>query len=109
MADYPTKAEFKTIEDWSDFKNFGELMDFVQDIWWNSEWGWTQRGKRVIKYSVSTGGWSGNESIIRAMRDNYMFWSMCWVSSRRGGHYKFEIRPIKQSPAGTPAQQKDTK
>ena len=42
-------------------------------------------------FRISTGGWSGNESIIRAMERNGMMWHLNWVQSRRGGHYIFEI------------------
>jgi len=38
---------------------------------------------------VSTGGWSGNEELIGAMRMNFILWSQWWWSSRRGGHYVF--------------------
>lgn len=46
-------------------------------------------GKKWIK--VATHGWSGNEDLIRAMEDNYMFWALCWLESSRGGGYKFLI------------------
>lgn len=44
----------------------------------------------IIRYTFSTGGWSGNEDLIRAMEQNWMIWSLTWVQSRRGGHYIFE-------------------
>ena len=37
-----------------------------------------------------TGGWSNNECVISAMQENYLMWGMCWYSSTRGGHYRFE-------------------
>jgi len=40
-------------------------------------------------WELHTGGWSGNEEIIRAMQDNRVWWGMFWESSRRGGHYEF--------------------
>ena len=43
-------------------------------------------------WHVSTGGWSGHEDVISALRDNLMFWMLSWVSSTRGGHYVFETR-----------------
>lgn len=42
-------------------------------------------------WRVSTGGWSGHEAIIGALRENRLFWVLAWYSERRGGHYLFEI------------------
>ncbi len=41
---------------------------------------------------VATGGWSGCESVIQAMKENIMFWLMCWYMSKRGGYYEFKTR-----------------
>ena len=95
MADYPTEKELKIIENWDFRAGWKKLFEFIEGIWWAADWGWTQRGKRVIKYDISTGGWSGNADIIWSMKTNFMFWSMCWISHRRGGHFRFEVRPIK--------------
>lgn len=105
MADeYPTEDELCEIVTWPivGAKDCAELLDYVQDIWWAADWGWREaieeedvgeaRKESYMVYSISTGGWSGNEDIIGAMRQNTMFWVLCWQSSRRGGHYEFRIR-----------------
>ena len=46
-----------------------------------------------ITIELHTGGWSGNEDLIRALQKSY-FWSF-WRISKVGGHYYFKI-PLKQ-------------
>jgi hypothetical protein len=93
MNDYPTKEELERIRKWP-LNEYESLMEFVHSIWWMPDWGWRQKGKT---YHISTGGWSGNEDIICAMQDNdNFFWTMCWESSRRGGHYVFKVPRMKE-------------
>jgi len=100
---YPTDDALNLIENWhfSDAKGF---FDFVKSIWWSSDWGWSvviggkdwftdiELKPETVRFHISTGGWSGNESIIKAMEKNEMMWFMNWVQSRRGGHYIFELK-----------------
>ena len=86
---YPTPAELRRIRAWQFEDGFDVLLAFVRSLWWAPEWGWTQTQRR---YYISTGGWSGNEDLIAALRANRsLFWTLCWISSRRGGHYQFEV------------------
>lgn len=91
--DYPTDVELKTVETW-EFKEPGSFTSFMQYVrsighyWPNGILGWTQAGRT---YSIATGGWSGNEDIIEAMQRNDTFWTVCWLQSRRGGHFMFEL------------------
>ena len=92
-GEYPTDAALDRIEHWDCieepdgglFKRRG-LMAFVQSIWWAAPWGWHQEGD---DYYISTGGWSGNESIIAALKGNFIFWSLHHRSTRAGGHFMF--------------------
>ncbi len=93
---YPTEETLLKIKEW-DYHDFPGLMAFVESIWWQTDWGWHRKGK---KYRISTGGWSGNESLVGAMEANWLFWTMCWQSSRRGGHYEFEIKKRKAERGG---------
>ena len=88
---YPESSELKRIREWP-YQDAAGLMDFIRSIWWTADWGWKQTG---MVFDISTGGWSGNESIIEALQENAMFWILCWWESRRGGHYRFEIPEIK--------------
>ena len=88
--DPPTEETLKTIREWNMLaKGYKPLMDLVGEQWWMPEWGWDPSEDGF--YSISTGGWSGNEVLIEALHNNYLFWSLCWVSSHRGGHYEFEL------------------
>lgn len=84
---YPDDEELAKIRDWPVI-DADAMMAFIKERWEYAEWGWIQRGR---VYMLHTGGWSGNESIIYAMFDNLLFHSMCWQSSRRGGHYVFKL------------------
>lgn len=91
-SEYPTRKELKTIRKWpiTTRKDTVDLLAYIKDIW--ERWGFfTKRGST---YWLSTGGWSGNEEIIEAMKENAMFWMLCWYSSKRGGHYVFKIPRI---------------
>jgi len=86
---YPTEKELQAIREWS-WRDFAGLMEYLRERWAYAECGyWYQDGNT---YRLSTAGWSGNEDMIRALQENRIFWSLCWLSSRRGGHYEFEIR-----------------
>lgn len=90
--EYPEEHELRNIKRW-DYKDFYGLMEYVEELWKYADVGYWNRD--CGSYRISTGGWSGNESIIGALQENRMFWGMCWISSKRGGHYVFEIRKIK--------------
>jgi hypothetical protein len=104
---YPTDAALELIEKWY-WDDCTGLLEFIKSIWHMRSWGWTEvnaneldkddddydeRGGKLL--FVSTAGWSGNESIIRAFKENHMAWMLCWVQSRRGGHFIFEPHQFK--------------
>jgi hypothetical protein len=90
MNRYPTEDELKKIEVWPN--DYPILMEFIHYRWEYANCGyWRKTGK---KYWLSTGGRPGNEDIIQAMEKNFMFWNLCWVQSRRGGHYIFEVKKV---------------
>jgi hypothetical protein len=94
--EYPADEDLEKVETWNG--NWRECFAFIRSIWWMPEWGWHEStekdeftDKLVTRYSISTGGWSGNESIIEAMEANrWMRWYF-WQQSRRGGHYIYEV------------------
>ena len=101
---YPTYDALEIIKlwHWDDARGW---FKFIESLWAHHDWGWKEKDephewedhkqykdKIVHRYYISTAGWSGNESIIRAMQDNDFMWYLNWVQSRRGGHYIFELR-----------------
>ena len=94
---YPTDDELEKVKNWDGIGDSQGLIDFLESIWRWPDWGITKKRGRTqvfrkpcIRLYISTGGWSGNEDIIKVLQSNF-FWSIFWVSSRRGGHYEFEI------------------
>lgn len=86
---YPTEEDLECIAAWSHADGFRALLVAIEPIWAHAKAGYfRQEGQQ---FYLSTAGWSGNESIIAALQRNFVFWSLCWVSSRRGGHYVFEV------------------
>lgn len=95
---YPTDAALDVIKLWhlTDARGW---FKFIENLWMQRDWSWKEKDephdykdKIVHRYYVSTGGWSGNEDLIRAMQKNHMMWNFNWLESRRGGHYIFELR-----------------
>ncbi len=96
---YPTEETLDKIENWS-YNDPRGWFKFIENVWHLRSWGWTEGPykqnesdlKDKYRYYVSTCGWSGNESIIKAMQQNHVLWLISWVQSRRGGHYIFEVK-----------------
>ena len=95
---YPTEKELKRLKKWNLLKEVvmgidEDLLDYIESLWWAGEWGFKlKKGRKIWKLELHTGGWSGNEDIIYALKGNYLFWGMYWQKSTRGGHYYFEIK-----------------
>lgn len=100
---YPTAEQLhairfwgSTAKDWDQAEHLA-LMQYVRALWHMEMWDeddvpdTLHDGKFVRRIEMSTGGWSGNEDVIDALSENWLFWSRCWVSNQRGGHYVFEV------------------
>lgn len=88
---YPTEeallriARFDTTE--GDIEKF---LDLVQAVWSYPDRFCRSKNKKTLY--LSTGGWSGNESVIKAMKQNF-FWFIAHSKWQRGGHYWFDLKP----------------
>lgn len=93
---YPTEEELKIISEWDILKkDVSGLIEYIRERWMYSDCGYFDlKGKKVLKLRLSTAGWSGNESIIGALKNNPLFWTLYWEISKRGGHYWFIIKRL---------------
>lgn len=67
-----------------------EIIEYIFSIWhWGDMMGKYDKEKGC--FEISTGGWSGNESIITALEKSF-FWCFHWYQSRAGGHYWFKVK-----------------
>ena len=92
LKTHPTKSEIETIIHW-DILNLGvsDLIELIEDVWSKDYGRFIRRGRRVLQLELHTGGWSDNESIIEALKNNTLFWCSFWRKSVVGGHYYFKI------------------
>ena len=90
--EYPSDRDLEIIEHWDVMKcGVDGLLEYIKNIWWLPDWGFKLIGKKILWLELHTGGWSGNEDIIEALKKNEYFWAIYWIKSLRGGHYYFKI------------------
>lgn len=90
---YPSEETLELIRNW-DCNNSKDIFEFIHQIWMFDMWTETKKynslGEVTLhEYHISTGGWSGNESIIEALQKNFIFWMRYWYQTNKGGHYIF--------------------
>lgn len=99
MGEYPTDEELEKVKLWS-WDDPQGLYWFLKSIWWAdgpyADKVTDEFGFENYEISMHTWGWSGNEEIVSALQKYEpghipSFWIMYWASSRRGGHYTFEV------------------
>lgn len=100
---YPTEETLERIKTWpyETLQDPIDAMDFAGRAWsypdyWQKTELWEDPegypGQRPeVRYVFSTGGWSGNESIIGAIEENVMLRALGAWSWRRGGHYEYRF------------------
>lgn len=97
--EYPTEETLATLAAWSIADPSG-CLDFAVKCWhWpdgvshelrpaEREIVHADEGDRFVRFA--TGGWSGNEDVIAALKSNIMVRALCWRLSARGGLHIFE-------------------
>jgi hypothetical protein len=98
--DYPTDEELERLEKWP-YQDAAGALEFAASLWhWPD---WVTRDISAHEAAVlhanqedrfmrfATGGWSGNESIIGALRDNHMVSALTWRLTARGGLHIYQL------------------
>jgi len=82
---YPEEITLERIREWPQ-EDFEGVLELLQSAWIYDEYiTRTEDGS----WWVSTGGWSGHEELLGALRENQLWWMFHWKASRSGGHYIF--------------------
>ena len=91
---YPTPKTLTRIRRWP-VKATDDIDDVTRDWLAYCRAAWNLTYGRVTEeddgWHFITGGWSGNEDVIWAMRDRWTLW-LCWESSERGGLHILRTR-----------------
>ena len=97
---YPTEETLERIATWpiETVADMHAAMDFAGSAWsypdrWETfeEINATNPAAPERVYRFSTGGWSGNESIVGAIERNLVLQMMGAYSWQRGGHYVYRF------------------
>lgn len=94
---YPTTAALDKIATW-DASDPKGCLDFARSLWHWPDLVWIEhrphdwkKDEQIDIICFSTRGWSGNESLIAALQDNFGV-MLTWYLSKRGGRHEFEYR-----------------
>lgn len=101
---YPSDETIEAIEQWA-WQDAAGCLDFVKAAWHYPEYARDEitageaevlHAEKTEKYlRLATGGWSGNEDLIAAIRHNQMVHALTWRLNARGGlHiYRYPSEP----------------
>lgn len=94
---YPEEKELRMIRKW-DVKDFPALLQFIEERWCYNDFikrnAIKERNSLYLEWTLITGGWSGNESLVSALLGNRLFEMAWYYEWRRGGKHVFRIDPI---------------
>jgi len=94
---YPTEEYLQFIREYTNgTMPIMNMINIICENWYYENWGYKlhRKYKGIRKFELHTGGWSGNEEIIREIINNIWLthFKLKYVSWQTGGHYYFEIR-----------------
>ena len=82
---YPTDETVEFLEHWQNFKDDKEAMDFALKALKKLCYATVKQENNYIY--IATGGWSGCEVIVRAMKKNFYCSNLLIASLSGGGYY----------------------
>lgn len=96
---YPTEAALHRIEQWPHMDSAGALA-FIAGLWAypeNASFGELEAHEAAVLHAdpgeqfwrFATGGWSGNEDLLRAFGRNRIAYGICWRLSTASGLHVF--------------------
>ena len=86
--EYPSDKVLYKIRNWSIYDPEG-LLEYIRKNWYYSHA--VTISDDGIEWEFVTGGWSGDEALIRAFRENKIMWMLLWYSSTASGVHKFVL------------------
>lgn len=100
-AGYPSDDSLQLIHEWRPRNGWIDLLEYMNECWCHRMGKVTSErhynggldGKPfLLRFTFATGGWSGNESVIEAARENEAAWRALHVFSGPGGVHVFEVK-----------------
>ncbi len=97
MSDYPASYHMRRIRRWDAAADPEGLMRYVRVLWRGGCAAFD--GRRL---ELHPGDSPANEDILRALKENEVFWLLYWEASGPGGHHAFQIALDPSASTGGP-------
>jgi hypothetical protein len=91
---YPEIETLIRITEWP-WADAEACLDRIFELWHIETGAQKYPANETTVYRFATGGWSGNEDLIAALRGNTMIWLLTWHMSQRGGLHVFHVTPLR--------------
>lgn len=92
--EYPTEEELRILKYYDVVNDLEGFLEYLESIY-NANYGsFELTGKKIRTLRLATGGWSGNEDIVRELP--LIFTMSFWYKSQRGGLHIYKIERFKK-------------
>lgn len=82
------------IRNWPISRSYILLFEFIKHKVWRHGFGQLSASSvddGAVEYTFTTGGWSENEEILEALKQQRLAWALTWQRSERGGKHVFRV------------------